>query len=129
MKYAPPQLSEEVEDSEPTIICARAIVIADLISYGENEIAKYIVSQPESDYLKYYKKLAWIASWFLYNVPSGRKDGRSMTFCKAFTLAAIFLHEGAYREPVRKKRNLLHYQRIANLTDNEIIVGYINEIS
>ena len=129
MKYAPPQLCEEVEDSEPPIICARAIVIADLISYGENEIAKYIVSQTESDYLNYYKKLASIASWFLYNVPSGRKDGRSISFGKAFTFAAIFLREGAYREPMRKKRNLLHYQRIANLTDDEIVIRYINEIS
>jgi hypothetical protein len=129
MKYAPPQLSEEVEDSEPTIICAKAIVVADLISYGENEIAKYIISKNESDYLNYYKKLASIASWFLYNVPSGRKDGHSITLGKAFTLAAIFLHEGSYREPVRKKRNLLHYQRIVNLTDDDIIVGYINEIS
>jgi hypothetical protein len=129
MNYVPPQLSEDVENTPSPIICAKAIIIADLVSYGENEIAKYVISQNESDYSRYYKRLASIANWFLHNVPSGRKDGGSITFSKAFTLAAIFLCEGAYREPIKKKRILVHRQKIVGMEDDETIIRYIDEIS
>lgn len=128
MTYPPLQLLEDIEDRQPPIICEKDTVIADLVSYGEMEIAKHVISQTESDYSKYYKKLALIANWFLYNVPSGRKDCRSITFSKAFALAAIFIDEGAYREPIKKKRNLLHYRKIKDLADDKNRIEYIDEI-
>ncbi|MFI5615260.1 hypothetical protein [Amycolatopsis sp. NPDC051903] len=71
----------------------------DLLEYGEDAVAVWVMSCSDDDFLK----VCAIADWLLLNGPTS-PSGASMVIAKGIAAAAVCVHDGAPREPVRKRR-------------------------
>ena len=78
------------------------LLIRALRSHGEDEAAALVPSMPEQQFAAVGER----AGWYVYNVPSGRKDGSSIFLDTALALAAVELLEGSPRALRWKRRRL-----------------------
>ncbi len=80
----------------------RDVLIRALRAHGEEKAAALVPGLTEEQ----FRAIGERAGWNVYNVPSGRKDGRSIFLDTALALAALELLEGNSRALRWKRRRL-----------------------
>lgn len=88
----------ELETYAPLMASAEEVA-ADLRAYGEHDGAAWVLDCSDEDLMR----VCTVAGWLIYNGPTAR-DGSSMNFAPALSLAAIYVHEGAPRDLKRSRR-------------------------
>lgn len=71
----------------------------DLIEYGEDETARWMLTCSDDDLIR----VCSVADWLLLDGPA-HQSGSSMMIAKACALAAVYVREGAPRELRRSRR-------------------------
>lgn len=100
--------------------CSSKSIVLDLLTYGEEELAKDLKASPKETYQEIKDRVLDIACAPEY----ARKDGSSMLLCKACAMAAIEVLEGERREPKFKRRNFARakkrYREIRTPTEKAV---------
>lgn len=71
----------------------------DLLQYGEEETAGWLMRCTEEELVR----VCSVAEWLLYNGPR-TSSGASMTIAKACALSAVYVREGAPRDLANSRR-------------------------
>ncbi|WP_134727778.1 hypothetical protein [Amycolatopsis nivea] len=84
------------------ISATRGLIRRDLLEYGEDAAAEWVVSCTDDELLR----LGCIAGWVSHNGPS-TPSGAGMMFSKALAIGAVCVHEGKPRKLARARRKKL----------------------
>ncbi len=81
------------------LLTTRAMTWQDLLAYGEDDVAEWVMSASDDEFLA----VCGVANWLIRRGPR-TPSGNSMTLSKAAALAAVAIHDGHPRKLARKAR-------------------------